>query len=199
MKRFIVIIFAMSMVGGIMAQERDDRFEVRLMAGEHSFTNYSRVSIDDNMSASYQAWNEGVDFGFHKGKNFYGIQYQIAISNLEDNSVTKENQAFLHRFALGIRHSELLGQHLEAYIGAAVGCAFMQNTGVSHIDQTMQSDSRFSPFGEAELGVNYVMPSGRYFGLRGAVLLPQSLSNTTSLHSYNLGGYNLSITYGIRF
>ena|GEM_PF-1204514 len=203
MKRIALVTFFTLIAAVSFSQEQAaKKYELGANIGMTTFTNYPALSLFQDAADCYANWSGAVHFGFRKKNMLYGLHTHMSYFNT--SAIELDEWSSQTTWALMARRYDRIGENFETVFGLKIGLSVMSNS-FSYIGKDYNR-TRVGTYGEVETGVNYVLESGNYFGIRFAIDMGLNRSKDVSLpvglvgnDKRFFGGYILSIQYGLRF
>lgn len=204
MKKVIVMLACVLAIGAASAQEnKTQKFELGANVGITTFNNYSALSLFQDAADSYSNWSESIHFGYRMDNTMYGLKFGYSLFSTSAVAVNERcNQL---NFGVMLRRYAKINNRFEGLFGLGFNATYWGNT-FSYLGDDY-SRSRWGMDAEFEIGLNYVLEDGNYFGVRAGYTVSGStfkkdLDLPTGLNANDkrtYGGYTLSLQYGIRF
>lgn len=204
MKKSIILMLLFFVALSGFAQEKTRHFELSANSSILTLTNYPALSLFEDNTPSYSNYSQGVNLGYVLGKNVVGVQLQSIVFNTFATALDESVRCF--STGLYVRRYDPLSSKIELSLGLNLGLNLVQNTFRSD-DAYSSSEWRNGLNCQTEIGLNYRLGNGAFFGLSAGFDLGGSLNHANisipagwnGNPKSNFGGYRLSLTYGLRF
>lgn len=207
MKRLFLLTLCLASGIAFAQNTETKKFECGANVGVNTLLNYSPVSNFPDNTATYSSVGESIHFGYRKNNTLLAVK--VGTTNFSTSAIDKNELTANYRFGLMARRYANINDHFETYIGASLYASLWAAT---YNGMDYRNTSTWGSNGEVEIGLNYILENGHYFGIRGGLtvggskgtptsseLLPENSSSLSLNLKQFYTGYSLSIQYGIRF